>query len=793
MKDFDLKVIRTRYQITKSGLVQVFPREHFELCENVYFHTTMKKRTDYRQQLWLLSAIILVFLGTGPLTCQDQTHIDSLEIMLKRNRLGDDEKTEVFLELTKAYGYNAPEKSIEYGLAALDLSRKTGNQINEALALRAVGVGNHFLDRYDLAMEYYDSSIIISVEAGYKDGEGAALYNIGSIYEYMGDYNRSLEYYLIALKLREESQDKRAMVYIYSGIGNIYKYQKNYDLALDNFNKCLAISEEFELENEIAYSKYNIGLIYNELHDYEKALSYYQESLEIRRAINDKNGMASSEEALGDIHFNLGEYEQALQHHKEALAIATEIDNKWSLISALISIGNIYTETGQYGEVLQYLNRSLEMAREINSLTLTKRSYHSLSEYYESIGAHKSSLKYFKLYAELNDSMYNEETSKQITAMQTLYETEKKDKEIQLQKAEIKGNEAELRRRNIQRYALLGGITLVILLMAVLHRGYMHKKRTNMLLTEQNREINQHKEEIEAQRDHLETLNKELSKQKAELENVLKNLKATQSQLVESERMASLGQLTAGLAHELNNPVNFISGNVIPLKRDIEDILQVISTYDSVVKEQKLEGNFTHVEALKEELELEFLIKEIHQLLEGIYEGASRSGQIVKGLRSFSRLDSGSFEYTNIHEGMDSAIHLLDARLGDRIKINKNYGDIPNIECLPVKLNQVFLHLLTNSIQAIDGKGEISLETSLIESTIKISVKDSGQGMEAEVLANVFEPFFTTHEVGEGVGLGLSITYGIVKQHGGQIDVSSAPGEGAEFVITLPLQQIGPK
>jgi signal transduction histidine kinase len=767
--------------------------------ENVYFYTTMTKLTDYRQQLflkpqlykqiWLLSAIILVFLGTGPLICQDQTHIDSLENMLKRNRLGDDEKTEVLLELTKAYGYNAPEKSIEYGKAALDLSRKTGNQINEAIALRSIGVSNHFLDRYDIAKEYYDSSLIISIEAGYKDGEGASLYNIGSIYEYMGDYNRSLEYYLKALKLREESQDRGGLIYIYSGIGNTYKYQNNYDLALENFNKCLVISEELDLKNEIAYSKYNIGLIYNDLHDYKKALSYYQESLEIRRAINDKNGIASSEQALGDINFNLGDYEKALQHHMEALAIATEIDNKWSLISALLSIGDIYTETDQYGKVLQYLNRALEMAREINSKALTKRSYHSLSEYYESIDAYKSALDYFQLYSELNDSMYNDETSKQITAMQTLYETEKKDKEIQLQKAEIKGNEAELRRRNIQRNALLGGITLVILLMAVLYRGYIHKRRTNILLTEQNREINQQKEEIITQRDYLETLNKELGMQKAELENALKNLKEAQSQLVESERMASLGQLTAGLAHELNNPLNFISGNVEPLKRDIEEIFQVISTYDSVVKEQKLEGHFTHVEALKEELELEFITKEINKLLEGINEGAIRSGQIVKGLRSFSRLDSNSYEYTNIHEGMDSAVHLLDARLGDRIMVNKNYGDIPNIECLPAKLNQVFLHLLSNSIQAIDGKGEISIGTSLTDSTIKISMKDSGQGMEAEVLANVFEPFFTTHEVGEGVGLGLSISYGIIKQHGGQIDVKSTPGEGAEFVITLPLKQ----
>jgi signal transduction histidine kinase len=749
----------------------------------------MRMHKDFLQYFWLLSVILIIFLGTGPAICQDQAHIDSLEYMLKHHELGDDELTGVFLELAQAYGYNAPEKSIEYGKEALDLSRETGNQINEALALRSIGVSNHFLDRYDIAKQYYDSSLTISVEAGYKDGEGASIYNIGSIYEHLGDYNRALENYLKALKLREESQDPRAMVYIHSGIGNIYKYQNNYEQALESFNNGLLISEELGLENEIAYSKYNIGLVYDDIHDYEKALSYFQESLEIRRAINDKNGIASSEQALGESYLSLGDYEKALEHFKEALAIATEIDTKWNMISAMISIGDVLIETEQYADVLQYLDSALELGREINSKALIRNSYHSLSEYYASIAAYESALDYFKLYSALNDSIYNDETSKQITAMQTLYETEKKDKEIQVQKAEIKGNEAELRRRNIQRYALLVGITLVIILMAVLHRSYIHKKRTNVLLTQQNREINQHQEEIKAQRDYLQKLNEELGVQKEELEEVLKNLKETQSQLVESERMASLGQFTAGAAHELNNPVNFISGNVKPLKRDIENILQVISKYDSVIQEQKLEGKFTQVEALKKELELEFVIEEIHKLLEGINEGALRSAQIVKGLRSFSGLDSDSYEFTNIHEGMDAAVDLLEDRLGDRIMVNKNYGDIPDIECLPAKLNQVFLNLLNNSIQAIDGKGEISIKTSHSNNTVKISVKDNGQGMEAEVLANCFEPFFTTHEVGEGVGLGLSISYGIAKQHGGQIDVSSSPGEGAEFVITLPLKQ----
>jgi signal transduction histidine kinase len=188
-------------------------------------------------------------------------------------------------------------------------------------------------------------------------------------------------------------------------------------------------------------------------------------------------------------------------------------------------------------------------------------------------------------------------------------------------------------------------------------------------------------------------------------------------------------------------------------------------------------------------MDYSFLIKEIINLLEGIEDGANRSSQIVKGLRSFSRLDEEKCQLYDIHEGIDSTLILLHNKIKDRIKIRKDYGDFEEVECFPSKFNQVIMNILTNSIQAIEDKGEIFIQTVSSGIGIKIVIKDNGKGMTPEVKKHIFEPFFTTKDVGKGTGLGLSISYGIIEQHNGNIDVISEPGKGTEFIISLPKTQ----
>ena len=284
----------------------------------------------------------------------------------------------------------------------------------------------------------------------------------------------------------------------------------------------------------------------------------------------------------------------------------------------------------------------------------------------------------------------------------------------------------------------------------------------------------------------LKEAEKQLISKNEDLNEALEDLKTTQAQLIDSEKMASLGQLTAGVAHEINNPINFVSGNVQPLRRDIKDILDVLEKYDAVIEDLKLGKDFKEVEALKSEIDFDFVLSEIDNLLNGIGEGASRTAEIVKGLRNFSRMDEHELKMANINEGIESTLLILHNKIKNRVHIEKDYGDFPDIMCYPGQLNQVFMNLLNNAQEAIDDEGTIYIKTWKENQTVKISIRDSGRGIPGNSKKKIFDPFFTTKDVGKGTGLGLSISFGIVEKHNGSIAVNSESGKGAEFVVSIP-------
>jgi len=289
-------------------------------------------------------------------------------------------------------------------------------------------------------------------------------------------------------------------------------------------------------------------------------------------------------------------------------------------------------------------------------------------------------------------------------------------------------------------------------------------------------------------------LENKVKERTSELETTNKDLKEAQVQLVNAEKMASLGLLTAGIAHEINNPINFVISNVNPLKRDIGEILEVLNRYGEIKDDKGLAEKLQEIGGLKKKLDTDYLIQEIGLLLRGINEGAMRTSEIVKGLQNFSRLDEDGLKMANIHTGIDATLLLLNSTFnGKHIKVIKEYGNFGEVECYPGKLNQVFMNILNNAIQAIDEgseKKEIKIRTSVDNGTLRISIKDSGPGMNEETKNRIFEPFFTTKNVGEGSGLGLSIVYGIIEKHKGKIEVESAPGKGTEFIILLPVQNV---
>lgn len=279
-----------------------------------------------------------------------------------------------------------------------------------------------------------------------------------------------------------------------------------------------------------------------------------------------------------------------------------------------------------------------------------------------------------------------------------------------------------------------------------------------------------------------------------DLNKVLKDLKDAEGHLVESEKMAALGQLTAGIAHEINNPINFVTSNVTPLRRDIGILLEMIITTEKIgLSESSIADKQQKIEDYKEEIEFGYLKIEINHLLKGIQEGAFRTAEIVKGLRIFSRIDEDDLKKADINESLDSTLVLVNNLLSNKISLIKEYSVLPLIECYPGKLNQVFLNIISNAIQAINERhgekpvGILKINTSYNETRVLVKIIDNGTGMNENTKKKVFEPFFTTKDVGKGTGLGMSIAYNIIKKHDGQIHVISAPGAGTEFVLDLPI------
>lgn len=275
----------------------------------------------------------------------------------------------------------------------------------------------------------------------------------------------------------------------------------------------------------------------------------------------------------------------------------------------------------------------------------------------------------------------------------------------------------------------------------------------------------------------LEVLNTRLKK-------AIEERKKIQSQLVQSAKMASLGELVAGIAHEINNPLGFIYANLGNLKKFFKKIIGLIESYDQVNLPEEAKGE---IEKKKEEINYSYLKTRVIEMIDRSKTGADRMKGIINDMKTFSRLDAAKYEDANINDAIDTTLNILVHEHKNRIEIKKDYANLPLIPCNIAKLNQVFMNLLVNACHAIKGKGEISIKTSVNgNEMLTIEIGDSGSGMPEDVISQIFDPFYTTKPVGTGTGLGLSISHGVIKQHKGEISAKSKVGEGTTFTIKIP-------
>jgi two-component system NtrC family sensor kinase len=348
---------------------------------------------------------------------------------------------------------------------------------------------------------------------------------------------------------------------------------------------------------------------------------------------------------------------------------------------------------------------------------------------------------------------------------------------------------------------MLGSIIQIVLLSFALAdeiNSYRKEKEAS-----QAQALNTLKENERIIREQNVFLEKEVSKRTLDLsitnndlQKSLLDLKQAQTQLIETEKLASLGMLTAGIAHEINNPINFVTSSVPPLRRDIDQTFQALVELERIgLSSSSFFDKKEEIEKTKENLEIDYIKEEIQSLLMGIEEGANRTAGIVKSLRIFSRVDEDDLKTADINLGMQSTLVIIDSSLKDTIKLKTNYGKLQPVECYPGKLNQVFLNLLTNASYSLRKKfgdqpgAELEVTTYQEGDFVYIQIKDNGTGIDEVVRTKIFDPFFTTKDVGEGTGLGLSIVYQTILKHRGEVIVNSTLGEGSEFTVKIPIKQ----
>lgn len=347
---------------------------------------------------------------------------------------------------------------------------------------------------------------------------------------------------------------------------------------------------------------------------------------------------------------------------------------------------------------------------------------------------------------------------------------------------------------NYAFFSVVGAIILLLVILSVISSKIMLRPLYELLNALQSMDVNKGKIEIQnagetelgllaesfnemSQRVYRAQL--DLKGKVEELEQANAEIRETQARLIHTAKMASLGQLVAGIAHELNNPIGFIYSNMSHLNDYSNKLVGLVQTAEKSPNQLKAE---------LEKVDFDYIVEDLPKLIRSCEDGARRTRDIVLGLRSFSRLEEAQIKEVDVREGLEDTLKLLTGEFKNRIKIIKNFADVPNIHCYPSQLNQVFMNILSNAGQAIEGEGEIHIETGVVDKErVFVIIRDSGKGMAQSTIEQIFDPFFTTKSLGKGTGLGLSISYGIIEKHGGEIQVESELGKGTQFRIVLPV------
>ncbi len=657
-----------------------------------------------------------------------QAYIDSLknEITITKN---DTIELVLFGKLSDAYTEINPDSAYHYAGKMLTITKKLDLKLEEVYALDQMGYALLNLGNYPRSLQTLLSAISITEDPKSEKNILSAKFPPTDDFT-----DRTLTAHLQRLTQLSRTHQ-------YTGI--IYLNARNYEKALYHYKKSLPLAEQSQNLPMLSNTYATMGRTYLSLKHTDSALISLQHAYDNAVKAGYNRYIGSIFLNMGRVYIAEGKQQLAGEYFRKALMASTEYGYFRGVVASNLELADIYKQSGKADSSLFYIQNGLVAAHYLNAPDLLLRSYTALAYYYKAADNSDSAVKYQSLIIKINDSLFN---SKQTQQFQNIdFDEQQRLQDVEKAKEDI--------RTRTRTYAMLAGISVFLLLVLILYRNNRQKQKANKVL-----------------------------------EKTLTDLKSTQTQLIQSEKMASLGELTAGIAHEIQNPLNFVN-----------NFSEVNSELIAEMRQEIGNGNLNEVRTIANNID------ENEQKI--IFHG-KRADAIVKGMLQHSRSSSGIKEPTDINALCDEYLRLAyhglrakDKSFNATIKtdFDKNIG---TINIIPQDIGRAILNLLTNAFYAINEKkkqsGEnyeptVTITTSSIQPplggrSVQIKVSDNGGGIPQKVLDKIFQPFFTTKPTGQGTGLGLSLSYDIVtKGHGGELKVETKEGEGSTFIISLPV------
>lgn len=657
-----------------------------------------------------------------------------------------------------------------------DLYRSLSGAGNDTARMDACSnLGSYYyyqLANRDSSNFYLEKALAIAARSGLKYDEASILNKMGVILMQQEKYSKSLEFYLKALSIAKDptiektirlspgqnptSARMRLISLTYDLIGLLNAYTGNWTdntkNQLKNYREAEKYAKAAGDRGGIAYIHFHMGIAYMNEGKLDSALLFIQHAMSTFSELKDNSGLGRAMKYLGDTYQKMGEFDLAASTIVQAIPILTETNDHLHRGLAYNSLSSIYADLKKLDSALYYARESLKIFEQRKDAAWKRDAYNLLASHFDQLGQTDSATFYLRLAKSLSDSLGVEERRNLLAFLDVLVEEQAKLEKLEKEKIET--------RERLRVYLLTSGIVVFTVIVFFLYRSNRVRKKTNEILRQQNIEI----------------------------ENALHQVRSTQTQLIQSEKMSSLGELTAGIAHEIQNPLNFVN-NFSEVNKEL------LAEMEAAIRK----GNTG--EAIS-------IAKAVIDNQEKINHHGKRADAIVKSMLQHSRTGSGKKEPTDINALCDEYLRL--AYHGYRAK-DKSFNakfeadldpSLPKVNVVAQDIGRVVLNLINNAFYAVNGKAKQGIEgyvptvmvsTSFLSpadgdrGVVKISVKDNGNGIPESIKEKIFQPFFTTKPTGQGTGLGLSLSYDIVKAHGGELAMNSTIDEGTTFIVMLPL------